>query len=593
MLITEKVTITQHIENAVTKLYRKLGYEFVLHIPFDIKIEHLDKSNRSLVDVKCDLCNKSGQIGYHSYNKNLKKNSEQYICYSCSYKRGLLANYGVKNISQTKRWKEHYKKTVSLQSDEKKKDIQSKRRKTCQIKYGVDHHMLNESVKKKIKNTCEERYNNLHYLGSEECKEKYKKWIKEEYNAEHYSKTEEFKEKIEHTFIEKYGVKTPLCDKEWMESSVLKRYGVKHNSQSKELREKRFQKYINKIKERYSDIEIKNVTREGLIEFKCTSCNKISSMNIHLFHQRYKYTERLCLICNPPFSYHSGGEDKIRKILDELEIPHSKDRKILQGEELDVFISTMNLAFEYNGVYWHSEFFKPRNYHLNKSEKCLNSGIKLIHIWEDEILYKEEIVRSRIKILLGKAERKIFARKCEIKTISSKESKEFLNKNHIQGNTLSSTNIGLFYKKELVSVMTFGKLRKNLGYNNEKDSYELLRFCSILNTVVVGGAQKMFKYFIEEKRPKRIISYAKRDWSSNPESTVYTKLGFKFKYFTSPGYQWVVNTRRENRFNFRKDILVRMGFDKDKSESEIMHERGYYRTFDSGNLFFEWTEELT
>jgi hypothetical protein len=45
-------------------------------------------------------------------------------------------------------------------------------------------------------------------------------------------------------------------------------------------------------------------------------------------------------------------------------------------------------------------------------------------------------------------------------------------------------------------VMTFGKLRKSLGNNHEKDIYELLRFCNIKNVNVVGGASKILKYFI-------------------------------------------------------------------------------------------------
>lgn len=79
-------------------------------------------------------------------------------------------------------------------------------------------------------------------------------------------------------------------------------------------------------------------------------------------------------------------------------------------------------------------------------------------------------------------ENKIFARKCEIKEISSKESKNFVNQNHIQGNAPSTIKIGLFFKEKLVSVMTFGK--RPMFNSNE---YEIIRFCNILNTMVVGG----------------------------------------------------------------------------------------------------------
>jgi hypothetical protein len=40
------------------------------------------------------------------------------------------------------------------------------------------------------------------------------------------------------------------------------------------------------------------------------------------------------------------------------------------------------------------------------------------------------------------------------------------------------------------------------------------------------------------------------------------------------------------RFKFRKDILVKEGFDKNKTESQIMIDRGYYRIYDCGNAKF-------
>ena len=87
----------------------------------------------------------------------------------------------------------------------------------------------------------------------------------------------------------------------------------------------------------------------------------------------------------------------------------------------------------------------------------------MIHIFEDEWLFKKEIVKSRLLNLIGKTPNKIYARKCEIKEISSKDSVKFLEENHIQGNVNSKIRIGLFYNDELVSLMTFGSLRKNLG----------------------------------------------------------------------------------------------------------------------------------
>ena len=45
---------------------------------------------------------------------------------------------------------------------------------------------------------------------------------------------------------------------------------------------------------------------------------------------------------------------------------------------------------------------------------------------------------------------------------------------------------------------------------------------------------------------------------------------------------------RMNRFNYRKDILIKQGYDENKTEKEIMKDRNYYRIYDCGNLKFEY-----
>lgn len=261
------------------------------------------------------------------------------------------------------------------------------------------------------------------------------------------------------------------------------------------------------------------------------------------------------------------------------------EREILCGKELDIFIPQLNIAIEYNGIYFHSDKFKNKNDHLNKTKECELKGIRLIHIWESDWLYRNEIIKSNLINILNKTPNKIYARKCEIREISSKISNEFLINNHIQGNCLSKINLGLYYNNELISVMTFGKLRKNLGNISQKDHYELLRFCNKLNTSVIGGASKLFKYFLKNYKPKNIISYANRDWS---KGNLYDKLGFKLINYTPPGYHYYKSKIKYNRFNFRKDILVKQGYDSNKTEFQIMDELGYNRVWNCGNIKYEY-----
>jgi hypothetical protein len=131
--------------------------------------------------------------------------------------------------------------------------------------------------------------------------------------------------------------------------------------------------------------------------------------------------------------------------------------------------------------------------------------------------------------------------------------------------------------------MTFGSLRKNLGSKSKEGSYELLRFCNKLNTSVIGGASKLFKYFVKKYKPEQVISYALRDYSNG---NLYKQLGFKLEYNTQPNYFYTDTNNRFNRFQFRKDILVKEGYDPNKTEHQIMLERGYYRVYDTGSYKF-------
>jgi hypothetical protein len=60
-----------------------------------------------------------------------------------------------------------------------------------------------------------------------------------------------------------------------------------------------------------------------------------------------------------------------------------------------------------------------------------------------------------------------------------------------------------------------------------------------------------------------------------------------YNIVTKPNYFYLVNDKRENRFNYRKDMLVKEGFDKNKTEHDIMLERKIYRIYDCGSICFK------
>lgn len=279
-------------------------------------------------------------------------------------------------------------------------------------------------------------------------------------------------------------------------------------------------------------------------------------------------------------------EGEVKEFIKSLDLDFIENtRKIIPPLELDIYIASHKLAIEFDGLYWHSELYKPNNYHLNKTDLCESNGIQLIHIFEDEWLLKRDIVESRIRNILGLTTDKIYGRKTIVKEILNIDSNSFLSKNHLQGGTNASIRLGLYYNNVLVSVMTFNKPR--LGIGTSYDGYELTRFANKLNTSVIGGADKLLSYFIKRYKPNLIVSYADRRWS---QGGLYEKLNFIENNKNEPNYWYIIGNVRKHRFGFRKHKLKDEGFDTiNKTEHQIMLDRKIYRIYDCGTITYKKT----
>ena len=86
-------------------------------------------------------------------------------------------------------------------------------------------------------------------------------------------------------------------------------------------------------------------------------------------------------------------------------------------------------------------------------------------------------------------------------------------------------------------------------------------------------------YREKDKNYIELISYCDLRWGTG---NLYENLGFKFSHKTKPNYFYTDGQRLFNRFSFRKNRLVRLGHDKEKSEKQIMRELGYKIIHDVG-----------
>jgi hypothetical protein len=551
------------------------------------------KSKTKYCSLKCSSNNKEAN---HKRNINaIKTNVERYgVEYAMKsadiknrLKDSILEKYGVEYTFQSEEVKDKIKKTISE-------------------RYGVDYPQQSNQIKEKTKKTVDLKYGGFTY-NSKELTDTVKNTMIERYGVDSALKSEDLKNKVKKTNIERYGVEWGLSNdmiRDKIKKTINDKYGdeFENISQVPEFRDKINNSlrsvYYEKVKSRipsniaplFDESDFDGVGYyDKLHSFYCNDCQTE--------FQDYLYAGHIpiCRTCNPVIPNSSKIEEEIFNFIKSLGISAvQRIRSIIPPKELDIYIPEKQIAIEFNGLIWHSERFgnKPKTYHIEKTKLCEEKGIHLIHILEDEWLNKQNIVKYRLKNILGVTDKSIYARNCEIIEISIKDANRFLNEYHIQSEGKSSIRYGAFYNNELVAVMTFGKPRLALGNKIKSDNvYEMVRFC-IGSINVVGIADRLFKTFIKKYKPMKVISYADRRWTS--KNNVYDKLGFKLVSDGSPNYWYFKKSDidRYHRFNFRKDVLNKklQIFNSDLTEWENMQLNGYDRIWDCGSLKYEWTD---
>jgi hypothetical protein len=518
-----------------------------------------------------------------------------------------IKNFGFKYTLLSEEKKEQIKQTnlerYGIEHPQQLDSVKEKTKQTNLKKYGVEHHLKLKSQQEKQKQTNLKRYNVENPMQNIQINNKSKQTKNKRYGNEYYNN----KEKQKQTCLTKYGVDCTLKDnniKEKTKQTNLKKFGVKIPSQNSIIKNKIILSVKKTLRIKNKKLWAKNLNiNENNVEYTiydeliisnlCKKHNNFT-INISLLKNRLREKiENVCTECNPISENVSIKENEIKDFINnEINIKSEKIR--IDNKEIDIYLPDNKLGIEFNGLYWHSELYKDKNYHLNKTNLCEQQGIQLLHIFEDEWVNKKEIVKSIIKSKLGIIENKIFARKTILKEINNITCNNFLNNNHIQGNINSKIRIGLFYNNDLVLVMTFGKKRIAMGNKiNIEGEYEMHRFCNKLNTSVIGGASKLFSYFTKTYAPKSILTFADRRYS---QGGLYKQLGFTFIGNTKPNY-WYYNNKikeikRYYRYSFRKNILMKQGFDKNKTEFEIMNDNGYLKIYDCGNMKFEKTFDI-
>ena len=479
-----------------------------------------------------------------------------------------------------------------LLSDELKKNRSAKAKETFLKKYGVDNPAKSKEVLVKIQKTNLDRYGVECSAQSEVVKEKIKATNLKKYGVEYSFQAEEVKDKIKATSLERYGVDNPSKSdviKNRIVESNRKNLGVDYPMQSKDVLGKSRVTSLEKYGTEYpnqSDIVKSKIDASTLEHYGVNRACKLDEFKqkiVDTNRERYG-VDYTCLIYSGKLKGNDSSYNRsFAELLDINNITYEREF-LLQKYSYDFKVG--NTLIEVDPAATHNTYFSPYgdnridvNYHRDKTRLAKDSGYNVIHIFEwDDINKVMQLLKNRVTV---------YARKCEVRMVSDVDTGNYLDTYHLQGTCRGQKiRLGLYYDNQLVSLMTFGKSRFN-----KNCEYELLRYCASYN--VVGGAEKLFKYFVDNYKPRSIVSYCD---TSKFSGKVYDTLSFEFIKTNKPRKHWY--SMKEKR-HITDGLLLSQGYDrlfkenhgKGTSNEELILARGYLPVYDCGQSTYIWRND--
>lgn len=457
-------------------------------------------------------------------------------------------------------------------------------------KYGDNY---KEILKIKIQEGQRKKYKGKLYIQTDESKE-YRK------NLEKNLSEEQRKDRIKKAKLTKslkYGDPN-FTNKDKLAATNLSKYGsispMGNNIVKEKAKNTIQKKLIGKLLEIFEKLNLELLSEKyenayDKLKIRCKTCNFEFEQSWNAIQQGFT-----CPNCREK-TIDSKSQNELYEFIKtfNFESVSYNNRCLIKPWELDIVIHDKNLAIEYCGLRFHnikiledtrSSLTNPKLYHQMKLNLCGEKGYRLITIFEDEWIFKESIVKDRLRYIFGKSNGiRIRANKCIIKEIDSNLKNNLLDEFHIQGKDSSIVKLGAFFNDNLVSVMTFSKPNISKGKRSSYSgrTWELNRFCSNSSYIIPGIAGKLLSHFKKNYEWDIIFSYADRRWS---DGKLYEKLGFSCEKITSVNY-WYIDykcIKRIHRFALRKQHNE----PKNVPEWILRLDQGYKIIYDCGSYKF-------
>jgi hypothetical protein len=436
--------------------------------------------------------------------------------------------------------------------------------KTMVDRYGKHASKL-QSTKDRNKETLLRRYGSEKYVNVEERS----KTMKDRYGVEYALQKREFVDKKKRTELTKHGQEN-YVNPEKKRQTFLKNYGVANPAQNEAVKSKtadtvkantiekinndpRLRKHNKKV---IDSVKSHTLSKESIFRITCNNCNSSYSMRNGPFNRLLRFDVDSCRQCNPPKLWFSSKPERAMFEYVRSHNESAANRVRFGNCEFDVYVPDLNVAFEFNGLYWHSEIYCESDYHLSKKSTASLNGFSLVHIYEDEWHGKNEIVLALIDRVVGKS-KIVDVKDCVVKEIKTNEAKLFLDANHIDGHTDCSIKYGAYMEKELVYVLCVKLINgvPTIMRHGSKNGYE-----------VKNAFLEIFESFKAKYNPTKVfcvLNFDKFDIDEN-----HVRAGFGVEGMTKPFGWHVLNDKREKHVSLNR--------------------KKTYRVFDCGSKILAW-----
>lgn len=271
----------------------------------------------------------------------------------------------------------------------------------------------------------------------------------------------------------------------------------------------------------------------------------------------------------------SKPEKLVGTWLDELGVSYLRnDRVALDGLEIDYLVGSVGV--EVDGLYYHSaRFSEDRQRHQRKLDLATQRDIQVLQFYDEEILTRPHVVRSIIAHKLGVGTTSVYARNTEVRPLSGKEYRGFLENTHLQGAINSKIRLGLYLNDELLAV---------LGVSKRGGYATIDRFSTRPGYRVVGGFTKLLR--------NSGITGVVRTHSANRYSDggLYQSNGFSLVSETKYTLGYTDGRRYLSRYQFQKHKLAsRFPEYNGENVADFLRERGIYAFYGAGVKTWETT----